>query len=223
MSRSSWPVVLLRPMIVLTLGLAVACSDSEAPGADGPQDTVADGTAPSQPTLPEEELGDLAREDLGLTLPWTVGQITRSSDTSAAPGAVRAIRFDRVAGLDRMTLELDPNGVFPGYVVDSSIYPLPRCASADSVRSEGPGLLRIRLQNASVADEVDAAPLDDAGLDNVQAIHTTCRQEGRLEWVLDVRRATSYRVLEASDPPRLVVDVNHELDERPAGAPAPGG
>ncbi|NIP56951.1 MAG: hypothetical protein GWM92_02410 [Gemmatimonadetes bacterium] len=36
-----------------------------------------------------------------------------------------------------------------------------------------------------------------------------CARSGAVEWVLDVQRATYYRIVEAWGPPRLVIDVMH--------------
>ena len=125
--------------------------------------------------------------------------------------------FSQTDNVDRMTVVFDTAGDYPGYVVESSINPVPRCASADSVPVEGQGLLRIRVRNAG-SDESSAGPaLQRPDLANVTAVHRSCLEEGMVEWVLDVERATYYRVVQAENPPRLVVDVMQAVEADSAG------
>lgn len=222
MSSHPGPSVPFRLLATVGLALFLGCSDPEGSGSDA--DAAAarggdGGTAESttsrsqQPRIADEQLGELEREDLTLSLPWTRGRINRQAPDTASRASLRSVAFSRTDNVDRMTLHFDGAGGYPGYVVDSSVNPLPRCASADSVQVEGQGLLRVRIRNAT-ADESSAGPsVQRPELDNVTAVHRTCLEETTAEWVLDVRRATYYRVVQASNPPRLVVDVMQAVEQ----------
>lgn len=211
----------LRTLSTFCLVLLVACGGSEP--SDRTSGASADSGAAarsgpdtaSAPRLPDAELGELAREDLDLTVPWTRGRINRDAPGDPPPTTtLRSISFSTLENVDRMTLEFDSAGSYPGFLVDSSMEPLPRCGARDSVAVEGQGLLRVRIRNAVPDSSVLGDPLQRPELGNVTAVHRTCVEENRIEWVLDVQRTTYYRIVEASNPPRLVVDVMQSLEPR---------
>jgi len=212
-----------------------ACSGGEAGagGSAGSADGSAAASAGSRAgstsvRVPDSQLGDLAREDLKLSLPWTRGTIRRTAPDSAdtTTAIVDSVSYSRVGGVDRMTVEFDSTGGFPDYEVSSSIAPLPRCASPDTIPIRGQGLLKIRLRRTMAADSAVAGPpTAHPELDNVSAVYRSCLRPTSVEWVMDVRRATYYRVLEAANPPRLVVDVQQRLEgsEADSAGDAAGG
>lgn len=198
-----------------------ACSGGEA-GAGGSAG-AADGSAATSPgagsssttvRVPDSQLGNLTREDLKLSLPWTRGTIRRSAPDSAdtTSAIVASVSYSQVGGVDRMTVEFDSTGGLPDYEVSSSIAPLPRCASPDTIPIQGQGLLKIRLQGTTADSAVTGPPTAHPKLDNVSTVYRSCLRPTSVEWVMDVRRATYYRVLEAANPPRLVVDVQQRLE-----------
>lgn len=225
----SAPRAPIRALAAASLALLVACSGSE--GTDGPPETPAESAAAdrstsdsaSAPRIPDAELGDLVREQIELSLPWTRGRINRDAPGDPPPTTtLRSVSFSRVENVDRMTLEFDSAAAFPGFTVNSSVSPLPRCGSSDSVAVEGQGLLRVEIRNAAASDAVLGDELRRPELDNVTSMHRSCVEEARIEWVLGVERATFYRIVEASNPTRLVIDVMQSLEPE-SGEGAEGG
>lgn len=203
------------PLVLLLLpALAWGCS-----GEDGPDAGDAGGgepeaaAAPEQPHLPDAELGEIAREDLGLTLPWTTGRISRDPPEEDRPSPLVGLTFSQIAEFDRVVFEFDSTDAFPGYVVESSLGSFPGCEAGDgdAVTPRGEGLLRITLSNASATAGVAGETVRRPDLDNVETVRRCSRDGETVEWILDVRRATVYRALRASSPPRLAVDIGHEL------------
>lgn len=194
--------------ILLALPAVAACGgEGASSGSDGPASRAGPDTASP---LPDRQLGELRRERLTLGLPWTTERVDREPTDAADTAAIRAVRVARVDGLDRIVLEFDSAAAVPGYVARTTLAPVPVCGTGDSVRAEGAGLLALELRNARLSgaiEEAGAPEPDD--LYNVRGLHIACARPGAVHWVLDVRNATSYRVLEAADPPRLVVDVRH--------------
>lgn len=201
----------LLPGLFLVLA---GCSGSESSGGEGSGRSVegqagaGEEPASLEVELPDEELGEIERANLDLALRWTTGAITGGTQPDQTPArTVASVTYSQVAEVDRMTITFEEAGPLPSYELESSIRPLPYCAGADSVRSEGPGLLRVQLSDV-VADSASLGePLQRPELGNVSAVHLTCIESTETEWVLDVARATFYRVIHASDPTRLVVDV----------------
>lgn len=201
------------------LAVLVACGGSEQPdpAADSAGESIAGARSGADtaepPRIPDAELGELARENVGLSVPWTRGRINRDGpDDPPSTTTLRAISFSTLENVDRMVLEFDSAGGYPGFLVESSINPLPRCESGDSVAVEGQGLLRVRIRHAAADESVLGDALQRPELDNVTAVHRSCAVQDTVEWVLDVQRATYYRIVEASNPPRLVVDVMQSLE-----------
>jgi len=145
-----------------------------------------------------------------MAVPWTTDQVSRDPTEGADSARIRAVRLARLDGADRLVLEFDSVDAVPGYRVRTTLEPVPLCASDDSVRVEGEGLLALRLDDALVSEALaeEGAPAPE-GLENVRGVRLACPGPGAVEWVLDVRRATYYRIVEAWGPPRLVVDVMH--------------
>lgn len=224
MITSPDPSAPLRLVATAAVVLVLACSGSD--GSDQGADTVrASGGTPGtsesttshadQARLPDSQLGDLEREELTLSLPWTRGQINRDAPEDEARASLRSVSFSEAENVDRMTLTFDSAGSYPGYTVDASMSPLPRCASADSVPVEGQGLLRVRIRNVAADESASGSPTRQPDLENVTTVHRTCLEEEEVEWILDVRRATYYRVVQASNPPRVMVDVMQTIEEDP--------
>lgn len=212
--RSTTTVAALLLFALLAAGCSGSDEGSAAAGGtgDGAAGEPEAAATPEQPRLPDAELGEFEREDLGLTLPWTNGRISREPPEEERPSPLRELSFSQVETLDRVVFSFDPDDAFPGYVVESTLGSLPGCEAGDPVTARGEGLLRITLSNASADPEVAGEPVRRPDLDNVDAVHRCSRDEGTVEWILDVRRTTTYRVLRASDPPRLAVDVRHDLE-----------
>ena len=197
-----------RIALLLAVPLLAACGGEGGSSAAGGESRSAAGDSLSP--LPDRHLGELQRDRITMAVPWTTDQVSRDATEGADSARIRAVRLARLDGADRLVLEFDSVDAVPGYRVRTTLEPVPLCASDDSVSVEGEGLLALRLDDALVSEALaeQGAPAPD-GLENVRTVRLACPGPGAVEWVLDVRRATYYRVVEAWGPPRLVVDVMH--------------
>lgn len=145
-------------------------------------------------------------------LSWTIG-IVESADAPPAVSAVlRELREGRHAGFDRMVFEFE-NGVIPAYQVEYIDRPVRRCTDGESVSLPGDGYLRIRMQPAR-AHTAAGTPTIHRGerkyrLPVLQQAEMICDAEETLEWVLATAVPNGYRVIELTDPARLVIDIRH--------------
>lgn len=205
-----------RLAILVIVALAVGCGDRE--GAEAGMDGQPPGAAARGPDASSEdadgmsaaELAGIDPDNVTLALDWTTSRISAESQEGETPArTLTSVDFSRVPGADRMIVGFEEDGPIPSHVVESFIRPVPRCASPDSIRSQGPGLLRIRFPDVSADSSVAMATLPDSELTNVSALHLACLRDTVVEWVLDVHDATAYRILHLSNPTRLVVDVRH--------------
>ena len=227
-----------RALVVVVAAVATfACGDGSGPESGGPgsagqvQGSPAGQTQGDPPSgdpsgrISEAELGDLDPDDLDLVLRWTTNAIVAETQSDQTPArTIRSVTYAGVPGADRMVIEFEEDAPLPSHRVESFLEPLPHCAGGDTVRSEGPGLLRVRFSEVASDSATASPPFEADGMGNVTSVHLTCLQESVVEWVLDVETATAYRVLHLSDPTRLVVDVRQpvesseaESSEDPAG------
>ncbi|MFW6199814.1 MAG: AMIN-like domain-containing (lipo)protein [Gemmatimonadota bacterium] len=206
------------PAVLALSVMASGCGDGRSPEGGGPGGGTpeAEGTAGDQGsepgrvegTLAEEELGTLDPDDINLVLRWTTNAISAETRADQTPArTITSVTFDSVPGVDRMIIEFEEGGALPSHTVESFVRPLPHCVGGDTVRSRGPGLLRVRLPDVASDSSAAAPPSPVTGLGNVTSVHLTCLEGTTVEWVLDVEAATAYRVVHLSDPTRLAVDV----------------
>lgn len=200
--------------------LAFGCADQGSPG-----DGAGGAAAADREGMSGEELAGIDPDNVNMALDWTTSRISAESQEGETPArTVVALRFSAVPGADRMVVEFEEDGPLPSHVVESFIRPVARCGTSDSIRSQGPGLLTIRFPGASADSTLAAPDVSGSELANVRSLHLACLQDSTIEWVLDVRDATAYRVLHLSNPTRLVVDVRHPVtDAETSGADTSGG
>ncbi len=210
----------MRAAALLAALLLVGCGGGEDPGATsqgGKSGESPSGGPTGEARLPDAALGSLERENLGLQLAWTIGVVNRDSTEGAGAATVRDVAVEQVSGADRLLLTFDSAGSVPGYQVRGSVEPATECATGDTIRAEGEGVLVVRLQNTSLAEGAATSSGMDGTLRNVRGLHLACQDGDRVEWVLPVTTATFYRVVEASSPPRLAVDVRHPEEDEDGG------
>ena len=140
---------------------------------------------------------------------WTASIIDKRKP-DLHPVTLRKIRAGRHAGFDRVVFEFG-GGAVPGYHIEYVDRPVRACGSGDTVKVAGDGWLSVRL--------VPAQAHTDAGRPTVKyrerrlrfpilkELQSTCDFEGEVEWVLGVSSPNRYRVMELSDPARLVIDI----------------
>lgn len=140
----------------------------------------------------------------------TIGIVEKARRGSVAKlGDVRAARHE---GYDRVVFEFD--GAVPGYHFEYIDTPVRACGSGDVVPVAGEGWLQVRLTPARAHDasgKPSAGPAERAPeLPNLLELQRTCDFEAVTTYVLGLEAPTPYRVLALDEPPRLVVDVQHD-------------
>ncbi|HYG61033.1 MAG TPA: hypothetical protein VEL74_00505 [Thermoanaerobaculia bacterium] len=128
------------------------------------------------------------------------------------PATLRDVRTARQAGFDRVVFEF-AGGALPGYHLEYIDKPVRQCGSGEPVPLAGDAWLQVRLVPAYAHTDAGQATVQERErhLDYpvLRELESTCDFEAHVEWVLGVASPNRYRVLELSDPTRLVVDVRH--------------
>lgn len=127
------------------------------------------------------------------------------------PAVLTEVRAAAHEGFDRVVFELA--GPAPGYRVEYVDRPVLQCGSGEAVAIAGDAWLAVRLVPAQAHDDRGKATAGERerrpGLRVVREIELTCDFEADVTWVIGVSSPNRYRVLELSDPTRIVVDVRH--------------
>ena len=121
------------------------------------------------------------------------------------------VRVARHAGFDSVVFQFSEE--VPGYHLEYVDRPVRQCASGNPVEIAGDGWLAVRLEPSQAHDDQGRATVQERermpGLPVLEELQVTCDFEGQVEWVLGVASPNRFRVMELSDPARLVVDVRH--------------
>ena len=161
-------------------------------------------TSSAQPGGPKET-GDSSPADFE----GTAGIIEQRRD-GVAPGLLRDVRTARHEGFDRVVFEFEGNGV-PGYHVEYVDRPVRQCGSGEPVPVAGDAWLQVRITPANAHTDAGRPTITERernlDLPNLKEIELICDFEAEVSWVLGVASPNRYRVLELSNPPRLVVDI----------------
>jgi len=205
-------------LALLTAGLVVGCSD--AGPLEGATDTSVDAKSrpeavavatPAADDQPESTVGvassDAAEDGAGGAGPFGAEPRTEGGSGFEAD-TLLAVRHGTHGDFERVVLDLgageEPAGAVPRWTLDSP---------------EDDGLLRVNLTSAN------ATSVSDGGFGDglLESFHVVRAPEGGMFVDVLARKAFRYRVLELTEPARLVMDF------RPAGArpkeppPAEGG
>jgi hypothetical protein len=102
----------------------------------------------------------------------------------------------------------------PGWHAEYAARPGSQCGSGEPVQLAGTRFLRLRLQSAQAHDEQGQPTVRQRNLELnmpvLRALTLSCDFEGEVDLVLGVNAAHPYRVLELTDPSRLVVDFRQQ-------------
>jgi hypothetical protein len=142
---------------------------------------------------------------------WTAGILERPRPDAPVVTLV-AVRAARHGEFDRVAFEFAER-THPGVHVEYIDRPVRDCGAGHVVPIAGDAWLAVRFYPANAHDEhgrPTAGPRERLpGLDVVVEVERTCDFEAVVEYVLGVSLPNPYRVLELTDPARIVVDVRH--------------
>lgn len=180
-------------------GSLPAADDSPAPADTAPRDTT--GARIDEPRLAFGEGDGTA----GLTLQRREGM---------EPAILTEVRSAAHDPFDRVVFEFRGAQV-PGYRIEYVDRPVRQCGSGEAVEVAGDGWLQVRFEpaRAHAGDTAVVATITERNreldLPNLRQLVLTCDFEAQVEWVLGLGSPNPYRIIELTDPPRLVVDVRH--------------
>jgi hypothetical protein len=201
---------LTRFVSIVTLGfVTVACQarNERAPllVAPGMTATAAPPVASPTGSAPVPARGENANEPFVGTA--GIVDVVRHG----SPSVLAAVRAARHEGYDRVVFEF--TGGVPGYHVEYVDRPVRDCGAGDPKPIAGDAWLEVRFFPAFAHTEQGqpTVPFNEfqSNLPNVLEVERTCDFEAVVTWVLGTRSPKRYRVLELSDPSRVVIDVRH--------------
>jgi hypothetical protein len=130
-----------------------------------------------------------------------------------SPGiaTLQEVRTSPHPGFDRMVFEFREG--LPGYEVRYLDKTASQCGSGEEVRTDGAGQILVRLHTAQAHTDDGKATVAERdralGLPAIKQAKLICDFEGYVDWVLGVADRRPFRVMELSEPARLIVDVRH--------------
>ena len=157
--------------------------------------------------------GALAVQDSGVPFAGTLQPVRRpASSTPAGAAELRGVRAGPEPGFDRVVFELSGSGL-PGYRIHYATEPIRACGSGAVVPLAGTDRLVVLFEPAQAHDtlgNVTAAARSLAPrLRQVLELKLVCDFEGQVEWAIGVAARRPFRVLEDSQPSRVIVDLRH--------------
>lgn len=130
----------------------------------------------------------------------------------ARVAVLRDVRAASQEGFDRVVFEFEGSEI-PGYHVEYVDRPVRQCGSGEPEEVAGDGWLEVRLIPAQAHTEEGQPTVGERerhlSLPVLKELQSTCDFEAHVTWVLGVASPNRYRVLELSNPARLIVDVRH--------------
>jgi hypothetical protein len=157
--------------------------------------------------------GALVVQDSGVPFAGTLEPVRRPA--TAAPGragVLQGVRAGRESGFDRVVFEFSSSGL-PGYQLFYATEPIRACGSGAPVSLDGAEQLVVRFEPAQAHDTLGRVTAADRALtprlQQVLELKLVCDFEGQVEWAVGVAARRPFRVLEDSQPPRVIVDVRH--------------
>jgi hypothetical protein len=153
------------------------------------------------------ETSDASSEDFE----GTIG-IVEKKKTTITPILLRDVRTASHEKFDRVVFEFDGD-VLPGYHVEYVDRPVRRCGSGKVVPLTGDGWLVVEFTPANAHTDEGEASIKDRerklNLEALKELKIICDFEAEVSWVMSLSRPNRYRVLELSNPARIVVDVKY--------------
>ncbi|WP_375756067.1 hypothetical protein [Corallococcus exercitus] len=168
----------------------------------GPKATAAAVPDAGRPTAQVDAAPDAA---------WTTAAVQKPRGEPPSV-TLRSVRTGTHADYDRTVFEFDGPRL-PGYHLGYVKTPVQRCGSGDDVTPPGQAALEVRFTLARAHDDQGQATVAQRtlkpALPSVLELERLCDFEGEVTWVLGTTRRAPFRVLELTNPTRLVLDVQH--------------
>lgn len=203
--------IALAALAVIVLAAGAACGDDDEVTPTQTGTLTASPTAPESPTPTQGQ--SLTPSASPAEEPFSGARDPVEKEAPAVPPAAiqTDTRYAAHADFDRVTFDFAENA--PGYLVEYVEPPILADPSAMEVEIDGEAFIQIRFLGAQAHDEAGNTTVDDLeimpGLDSILEIERTGDFEGYLTWVLGLPEELDFRVIDLSDPTRVVVDVGH--------------
>ncbi|MBN8229709.1 hypothetical protein JYK02_19545 [Corallococcus macrosporus] len=152
-----------------------------------------------------------ATADVAAEAAWTTAAVERPRGEPPSI-TLRSVRTGTHPDYDRTVFEFEGPRL-PGYHLGYVKTPVQRCGSGDDVTPPGQAALEVRFTLARAHDDQGQATVAQRtlkpALPSVLELERLCDFEGEVTWVLGTARRAPFRVLELTNPTRLVLDVQH--------------
>ncbi len=126
------------------------------------------------------------------------------------PVTLLSVNTTTCEGFDRVVFEFNTPAT-PGYHVSYIDKPIRQCASGQTVPVAGDAWLEVRMIPAQAHTDAGQPTIAQTNrtvnLTNLRQLVQTCDFEGHVTWVLGVGNPKRFRVVELTNPSRIVVDV----------------
>lgn len=202
MQRSS------RPVLMGLLLFALSCTPV-------PRTTVPPPSPSPTPTpSPQADAGGgFDSPEPGETAPdrfeGTAG-ITEEKRDLIEVATLKAVRTGRHPNFERVVFEFEGERI-PGYHIEYIDKPVRDCGAGNVIPVRGDGFLRVQMMPARAHTEEGQPTIEERSLSPnlpvLKDLKLICDFEAVVQWVLGVSSPNPYRVIELSNPARLVVDV----------------
>jgi len=128
------------------------------------------------------------------------------------PVTLQSVSTTSCEGFDRVVFEFNTPAT-PGYRASYIDKPIRQCGSGNTVSVAGDAWLEVQMSPAQAHTDAGQATIAQTNrtvnLPNLRQLVQTCDFEGQVTWVLGVGNPKRYRVVELTNPSRIVVDVKH--------------
>ena len=200
-------------LILIAICMAtLSCSRDRAEvGPPAPPSPVPTATVPGHDTV----AGGFSKPEPGETetaeFKGTAGTTQKKRD-GIQPALLKAVRTGKHESYDRVVFEFEGNAL-PGYVVEYVDKPVRDCGRGEVVPVGGDGFLMVSLQPANAHTESGQPTVRNVQLNSdsrlLKDLKLICDVEGEVQWIVGLSSPNRYRVLELTNPARLVVDITH--------------
>jgi hypothetical protein len=138
--------------------------------------------------------------------------ITEKPRPGAPIAVLKEVRTASHANFDRVVFEFEGDRL-PSHHVEYVDRPVRQCGSGDAVELAGDAWLIVRMTPARAHTEAGQATVKERerrlALPVLKELESICDFEAEVSWALGLASTNRYRVMELSNPARLVVDVKH--------------